>query len=44
MISDSVKKILETESKKVATRTAYGETITALGEKNVNIVCKYRCT
>ena len=38
MITDSVKKILETEVKKVATRTAYGETITALGEKNINIV------
>lgn len=38
MITDSAKKILSSEVKKVATRTAYGETIAALGEANKNIV------
>jgi len=38
MITDAAKKVLSTETKKVATRTAYGETITALGEINENIV------
>ncbi|MCE5329805.1 transketolase family protein [bacterium] len=38
MITDAAKKVLSQESKKIATRTAYGETITALGEVNENIV------
>ncbi|MHB1346253.1 MAG: transketolase family protein [Candidatus Humimicrobiaceae bacterium] len=38
MITESAKKILETEVKKAATRTAYGEAIAELGEKNINIV------
>jgi len=38
MITESAKKVLSTEVKKVATRTAYGDTITALGETNKNIV------
>ncbi len=38
MIIESVKNLLETEEKKVATRTAYGEKLAELGEKNKDIV------
>lgn len=38
MILDDVKRILSTESKKIATRKAYGEKIAELGEQNKDIV------
>lgn len=38
MITEYAKKVLSNEEKKVATRTAYGDTITAIGEINKNIV------
>lgn len=38
MISESVKNILSSEEKKIATRTAYGDKLAELGERNINIV------
>lgn len=38
MISDAAKTILSKETKKIATRTAYGEAVTILGEANKDIV------